>query len=978
MKQILPSLLFLLFSTFIFAQDSLTVGGIVRDENKQPMPGATVLLKGTTLGTTTDNDGKYSLRIPKSGQTLVISYVGYEAQEMPINTSKGDYTLNVDMGSGAISLNQVVVSVSKRKEKLIDAPASITVIGQAQLMQNVVTTPVDELKGTAGVDMIRTGLISSDVVIRGFNDIFSGSVLNVIDNRIGSVPSLQVNAYQLVSTSVSIITKDPLEQEKKFETTVAMTSGFTVLDNMYKQYNSGSKISGNIVNPEIRHSGKLLDGKIGYKISAGYFQGQDYPNYDPREPNTGDSLIFGSVKNGQVFQPDTIGYNVKYNPTTRKNDTTAQLDVRQFNKNFFIRKYNADGRLEFRPIKDLTITLNGGMVSSHNVELTGLGAGVAGGDNGGWIYWYTQAMVKWKNLFVQYYIDASNSGSTYLIPQVSGSTPPYNVQLLEDKSVLHVVQIQHSWSPIEKLNFVYGGDIQLTRPNTGGTIDGRYEDSSKLDIYGLYLQGDYSPLKWLKIVAATRVDYNSVIKNVAVSPRGALVFKPAENQDIRLTYNRAYSSPTTLDQFLDLANGEIPNGINVRGIGNPNGWNYMYAPDGTIEFKTAPYGGGYNSGTWVPYNSNAANVPMLDSLKQYMVNLFSAKGSPLYGQNAIATALINELFNGISGPNGTVANATKMSINYANFAETGNLPSSIQNVDMFHNLKKIDNQYTQTAEIGYKGLLFHKLSIEVDGYYTRLNNYVPGLLSASGAVLLNYQSYLGKLNANGTPDTNGLLYKNLYANGGFLNNQLAPVLDAQASLHNTSIVPTTPGSAWSELVVLTNKFPIGTITPNSPYVGSDYILTYENIGTINIFGLDLGLQYAIYETNLHKFSMGGNFSWVDKNDVVVAPGDTAWLNAPKFKAGLQADYMQKKIGFGAGISWRMQSGYFAESSIYSGQVLPIYDMLDARVSYRMPFYKGLLLSINVNNLRNHQWSSFSMPGIPLMGTQFYVRAQITF
>ena len=62
--------------------------------------------------------------------------------------------------------------------------------------------------------------------------------------------------------------------------------GFTVLDKSYKQYNSGNLISGNIINPEIRHSGKLFNGKFGYKVSGSYFQGQDYTNYDVRLHHT--------------------------------------------------------------------------------------------------------------------------------------------------------------------------------------------------------------------------------------------------------------------------------------------------------------------------------------------------------------------------------------------------------------------------------------------------------------------------------------------------------------------------------------------------------------------------------------------------------------------------------------------------------------------------------------------------------------------
>ena len=179
---------------------TVTISGYIRDENKKPLPGATVLEKGTTNGATTGDDGKYKLTVSKDAKAIIISYIGYEPQELAVNTSRGDYELNNTMTVSGLELNQVVVSVSKRAEKLLDAPASISVVGKEQLEKNVVTTPVDELKGVAGVDIMCTGPVSSNVVVTGFNDIFSGSVLNVVDDRIGSVllsKSMHTSSYPL-------------------------------------------------------------------------------------------------------------------------------------------------------------------------------------------------------------------------------------------------------------------------------------------------------------------------------------------------------------------------------------------------------------------------------------------------------------------------------------------------------------------------------------------------------------------------------------------------------------------------------------------------------------------------------------------------------------------------------------------------------------------------------------------------------------
>jgi len=1001
-KKFLLSSISLLFCLFIFAQETSTITGKIVDDNTQGLPGANVVVKGTTNGTVTDDAGNYTLQVKSEDQTLVISYVGYAPKEVAISSAKAG-VLNISLSSTINDIEQIVVSASKKKEKILDAPASVSVLGQEKLERNVVTTPVDQLKNTPGVDVMRTGLVSSNVSVRGFNNIFSGSVLNVIDNRIGAVPSLRVNAYQLVPTSnldfqrievvrgpasalygpnassgvVHIITKSPLDQKKKFETTVAVTSGFTVLDKSYQTFNNGKAVSGNIINPEIRHSGKLFDGKFGYKISANYFQGKDYPNYDPREPYDGDSLVFGSARNGVVFTPDTLGYSYVLNPNTNKTDTLVNLDVRRFKKDFTIRKFGTDARIDIAPIKDIVLTINGGVAGSHNIELTGLGAGSAGGTSGMWIYWYLQARFKWKDLYIQYFINSSDAGNTYLIPQLSESSrrsydatsPPtaYQVQKLIDKSKLHGAQIQHSVQPIEKLSLVYGADLLFTQPDTKGTINGRFEDKDNLLQTGTYVQGDYDPLKWLKFVAAFRIDYNSIIKGVSFSPRAGIVFKPAQGHNIRITYNRAFDSPTTLNQFLDLSNGYIPNGINVRGIGNPYGWQYKYDDNtGVVQFKTAPYGQP-DSTHWITYGDKTENAKLFEQM--FTLIKTGLKASPGADPNQIES-IFNTVFSGIRGAGGTVANADFVSIDYANFATTKDYGGSLQNVANFKNLDKIGNSTTQTLELGYKGLIAGKLSLQVDGYWTRISNYVSALTTASGAVTFDWKSYLGDFAPGGK------LYDNLYANGGLLNSLLLPQLNGNPSLQNPSIVAPDNSSVWDELVVLMNQLPVGTITPDDPkYVGSDFIVTYKNLGRLDVFGIDFGAQYNVYDDARHSVSFGGSFSWVDKDQIVLSSGETVSLNAPKYKASLTFDHELKKTGFAYGLSFRYQNGYYANSAVYFGDVKPMY-LLDARVSYRPSFYKDLLLSVNVNNVTNYQWRSF--PGTPLMGTQFYARAQVTF
>lgn len=70
--------------TGVLAQ-GLAVTGKVVDEKGEGVPGATVVVKGTTVGAATDVDGNFTLNVPDGGGTLVVSFIGYKGQEVPIN-----------------------------------------------------------------------------------------------------------------------------------------------------------------------------------------------------------------------------------------------------------------------------------------------------------------------------------------------------------------------------------------------------------------------------------------------------------------------------------------------------------------------------------------------------------------------------------------------------------------------------------------------------------------------------------------------------------------------------------------------------------------------------------------------------------------------------------------------------------------------------------------------------------------------------
>jgi hypothetical protein len=97
---------------FALPQTPGSISGIVVDEQGQPLPGTAVLVKGTTIGTTTDMEGRYSLTLPTTAKTIAFSFVGMRMEEIPI---QGRSSLNVTLMQDNQMLSEVVVTGSSRQ-----------------------------------------------------------------------------------------------------------------------------------------------------------------------------------------------------------------------------------------------------------------------------------------------------------------------------------------------------------------------------------------------------------------------------------------------------------------------------------------------------------------------------------------------------------------------------------------------------------------------------------------------------------------------------------------------------------------------------------------------------------------------------------------------------------------------------------------------------------------------------------------------
>lgn len=160
------ALILLLFSTFALAQVR-TITGTVRDgQTKETLPGATVLVKGTNKGASTDLDGKFSLNVTPSENTLEVSFIGYKSVEIAIGAQNA---YMIELSPMKTLLDEVVV-VGYGTSKVKDLTSSITTVKSEDLLKTPASQPMQALQGkVAGLQVVSDGGPgnSSTIRIRG-------------------------------------------------------------------------------------------------------------------------------------------------------------------------------------------------------------------------------------------------------------------------------------------------------------------------------------------------------------------------------------------------------------------------------------------------------------------------------------------------------------------------------------------------------------------------------------------------------------------------------------------------------------------------------------------------------------------------------------------------------------------------------------------------------------------------------------------
>jgi TonB-linked SusC/RagA family outer membrane protein len=200
MKNLLTVLLFVFLGMSVMDAQNKIVGKVIDGKSNQPLPGVSILLKNTELGTITDLDGNYNIDAPAAG-TLVFSVLGFEDQEIAID---GRNTIDVSLSESTELLNEVVVVGfgTMKKENVTGATAYVNmdkilsdrpIVNAAQALQGAL--PGLQIVSTSG----QPGATGTSINIRGFTSINGGSPLVLINNVPGSLEDLNPRDIESIS-----------------------------------------------------------------------------------------------------------------------------------------------------------------------------------------------------------------------------------------------------------------------------------------------------------------------------------------------------------------------------------------------------------------------------------------------------------------------------------------------------------------------------------------------------------------------------------------------------------------------------------------------------------------------------------------------------------------------------------------------------------------------------------------------------------
>ena len=192
--------LFALHICFFEASAQTTLSGMVTDASSSPLMGVSVQVKGKVVGTTTNSDGRFTLRLQdRPPLTLIATCIGYRPQEVIVKTAGTE--MNFQMEKQSIMTSEVVVSASRMEENAMKSPVSIEKLNVLGIRESPQPTFYDALQNLKGVEMSTQSLTFRSVNTRGFGSNGNVRLVQLVDGMDNQAPGLNFPVGNVVGMS---------------------------------------------------------------------------------------------------------------------------------------------------------------------------------------------------------------------------------------------------------------------------------------------------------------------------------------------------------------------------------------------------------------------------------------------------------------------------------------------------------------------------------------------------------------------------------------------------------------------------------------------------------------------------------------------------------------------------------------------------------------------------------------------------------
>ena len=988
----------MLFGVYVLCGGIFLTASLIAGDIKGKVSDVLTLqaLTGVTIKVVTQDDGKviagtvskakgeYVITgVPAGTYTLTARYIGYEDFSTKVIVTDGETKADMLLIAADISLEQLVVTASRKQEKALDAPAAISLVSAKTIEREVNLSPEQVLRNIAGVDVATVGVNRQQISVRGFNQPFFASAFAMVDFRQTALPNTGVNAFQVMP--LSHLDLDHIEVVRG-PSSALFGSGadvgvihFITKDPFLTPGTAVSLAGGNqsTLAVNFRHA-QNIDDKFAYKILATYNTAQDW-TLDPNDPANDyadrreknryapiDPLMPAARVPGASVVVGVKGDSIPLLNTIARDPNTYAVSLSA------MAKYRVDDQTA------LSFNVGAGQASFSILANTG---SIQIRD---FLNWYSQFRVESGGFFAQaYFSQNANSGTGYnysepRVQLVNGSrvlrtagdatTLPAPIA---DFSMMAVVQAQQYFDLKDLgMNVIVGLDSRWQNPITNfpfdtlaggipnGRTNGRNEGKDQVFEVGAYTQVEKRFGEVFTLNASLRYDYHTALNQSQFSPRLAAILKLSPETSLRASYNRAFSAPQVTQLFLDLPASSTA-AFDIRARGSLDGLRFAR---NIAQQRVAVGTGLLPSAAGFPRQGDTVSTQLTLPLASYWGTILGSLAA-----NPQLASLVSVLRTA-PNPTGTYTSGL-----------------SAAEAEIYQDVPPLKATTQEMFELGFQTLIAKKVVFSVDGFFAIRENFIapliletPLLAPGSGLVTAlapQFQAAVTTLQNN--PQAVAALAQTPYRTPqGFV---------------DAVVRPTASGIAAAPYALMPLSSPSDVYASGSR-AGRELMLAYRNYGRLQYWGFEASVEaqdVGIPELNL--FANVGYLStdFFSAKDLGLADNRLfVAMNTPTLKIRGGANYAEAK-GITAGATVRYQNAFPVASGVLISPVSNpasrnditsfVNEMVlaDVNVGYDLgALVQGLRIDVSVQNVLDNRQRQYV--GAPAIGRLVLARATYTF